>query len=226
MWCIAEKTPEYVERMEEVLDLYEKPLNPKEPVVCLDERPVQLLGEVRDPILAEKPGTILKRDSEYVRCGTANVFCGVEPKAGRHFTKVTRNRKGPAFAKMVREIARAYPRAETIHLVVDNLNTHCQKPLTDYFGEKRGQKLWQRFTVHYTPKHGSWLNQAEIEIGLFSRQCLGRDRVADRAALRCRATAWNRRVNRRKLRINWRFTVKDARKTLTYISSPFKRAEH
>ena len=226
MWCIAEKTPEYVERMEEVLDLYEEPLNPKEPVVCLDERPVQLLGEAREPILADKPGTILKRDSEYVRHGTANVFCGVEPKAGRHFTKVTRNRKGPAFAKMALDIARAYPRAETIHLVVDNLNTHCEKPLTDYFGDKRGQKLWERFTVHYTPKHGSWLNQAEIEIGLFSRQCLGRDRIGDRGALSRRTAAWNRRVNRRKLQINWRFTVKDARKTLTYISSPFKRAEH
>lgn len=226
MWCIGEKTPEYVERMEEVLDLYEKPLNPKEPVVCLDERPVQLLGEVRTPILADKPGTILKRDSEYERRGTANVFCAVEPKGGRHFTKVTRNRKGPAFARMVRKIARAYPQAETIHLVVDNLNTHCEKPLTDCFGERRGQKLWRRFTAHYTPLHGSWLNQAEIEIGLFSRQCLGRDRIGDRAALRRRAAAWNCRVNRRKLRINWRFTVKDARKTLTYISSPFKQAEH
>jgi len=226
MWCIAEKTPEYVDRMEEVLDLYEKPLDVKEPVVCLDERPVQLLGEVREPIVADKPGKILKQDSEYIRCGTANVFCAVEPKKGRHFTKVTPNRKGTEFAMMARDIARAYPRAETIHLVMDNLNTHCEKSLTANLGEKRGQKLWQRFTVHYTPKHGSWLNQAEIEIGLFSRQCLGWDRVSNRGVLGRRAMAWNRRVNRRKLKINWRFTVKDARRTLTYIGTPFKRSEH
>jgi len=206
MWCIPEITPEYVERMEDVLDLYEKPVDEKQPVVCLDEKPVQLLKEARPPLPADKPGTILKRDSEYVRCGTANVFCAVEPKAGKHFTKVTKNRKAPKFARMLKEIERSYPKADTIHLVMDNLNTHQKKPLTDFYGIREGQKLWECFRPHYTPKHGSWLNQAEIEIGLFSRQCLGRDRIGDRQSLSLRAQAWNRRMNRQRIKINWHFT--------------------
>ena len=108
----------------------------------------------------------------------------------------------------------------------DNLSTQSKKTLIEHLGPKRGANIWNRFAVHFTPKHGSWLNQAEIEIGLFSRQCLGRDRVNSREALGHRAAAWNLRVNRRKVRINWRFTVKDARRTLTYISEPFSRSEH
>ena len=151
MWCIPEFTQEYAERMEDVLDLYEKPLNPKEPVVCLDEKPVQLLEDARKSIVADKPGAIFKRDYEYVRGGTANVFCGVEPKAGKHFTRVTKNRKGPAFAKMISRIAKAYPKKKTIHLVMDNLSTHGKKSLTDFYGEKRGGEIWDKFTPHYTP---------------------------------------------------------------------------
>jgi hypothetical protein len=226
MWCVPEITREYVEKMEAVLDVYEKPLNPKEPVVCLDERPVQLLDDARKPIPADKPGKIFKRDSEYVRKGTANVFCGVEPKAGRHFTRVTKNRKGPAFAKMISRIERAYPEATTIHLVMDNLNTHGKKSLTDFFGEKRGTELWGRFTPHYTPKHASWLDQAEIEIGIFSRQCLGKDRIGDIASLRKRAAAWNRRVNRQRLKINWTFTVEKARQKFKYDSPELIRSEY
>jgi hypothetical protein len=226
MWCVPEITREYVEKMEDVLNVYEKPLNPKEPVVCLDERPVQLLDDAREPIVADKPGRIFKRDSEYVRKGTANVFCGVEPKAGRHFTRVTKNRKGPAFAKMTARIARAYPGVTTIHLVMDNLNTHGKKSLTDFFGEKRGEALWGRFTPHYTPKHASWLDQAEIEIGIFSRQCLGKDRVGNIQSLRKRAAAWNRRVNRQRLKINWAFTVEKARRKFKYDSPELIRSEY
>lgn len=226
MWCVAEVTAEYAERMEGVLDLYEKPLDPEEPVVCLDERPVQLLDDAREAIAADKPGLIFKRDSEYVRKGTANVFCAVEPKAGRHFTRVTKNRKGPAFAKMLARIGRAYPDAETIHLVMDNLNIHCQKSLTNFLGQKQGERLWGRFTTHYTPKHGSWLNQAEIEIGIFSRQCLGKDRVGSIQALRERAAAWNRRTNRRRLKINWKFTVEKARRKFKYDSPELIRSEY
>ena len=189
MWCVPEVNPEYIRKMEDVLDVYEKPLNPKEPVVCLDERPVQLLEDARPSIAAKKPGEIFKRDSEYVRKGTANVFCAVEPKAGKHITQVTKNRKGPKFAKMISNIEKAYPGVETIHLVMDNLNTHGKKSLTDFFGEKVGEDLWNRFTPHDAPKHGSWLNQAEIEIGIFSRQCLGKDRIGDRSALRRRTVA-------------------------------------
>jgi transposase len=216
MWCVAELTPEYVKRMEDVLDLYAKPLNPKEPVVCLDESPIQLLADARECIPAKKPGEILKRDSEYVRHGTANLFAVVEPKAGKHFTTITKNRKSPKFAQMLEKIGQVYPEAETIHLVMDNLSTHGKKPLLTLFGEKRGEELWNRFTPHFTPKHGSWLNQAEMEIGIFRRQCLGKSRIPDIGSLRRRAVAWNWRANRKGLKINWKFTVEKARKKFHY----------
>ena len=164
--------------MEDVLATYEKPLCADEPVVCVDEKPVTLHREVRDP-LPMKPGSVLKRDSEYERCGTANVFCGVEPKAGVHFTKVTPNRSSPEFADFLNMIANHYAEAQTIHRVMDNLSSHKRKALVDRFGSEEGGRLWERFTVHYTPIHGSWLNQAEIEISLFSRQCLGKRRIGD-----------------------------------------------
>ena len=216
MWCIPNLTEDYVTRMEDVLDLYERPLNPRKPVVCVDERPVQLLGEKRLPIAVVRPGQILKRDSEYIRKGTANIFCAVEPKAGKHITKVTKNRKAPQFARVVKQIAEQYPDAKTIHLVMDNLNTHKEKSLTDYYGEKEGGKIWRRFTPHYTPTHGSWLNQAEIEIGIMSRQCLGKDRIADRVALKKRVIPWNRRTNRNGTTINWKFTKVNARGKFKY----------
>ena len=194
--------------------------------MCVDEKPVQLLEDAREPIVADKPGAILKRDYEYVRGGTANVFCAVEPKAGKHFTRVTKNRKGPAFAKMISRIARAYPGKKTIHLVMDNLSTHGKKSLTDFYGEERGSEIWDRVTPHYTPKHASWLDQAEIEIGIFSRQCLGKDRIGDIPSLRRRAAAWNRRMNRQRRKINWSFTVPDARKKFGYNSPRFIRSEH
>ncbi len=142
----------------------------------MDEKPVVLHADVRPP-RPMRPGRIARRDSEYQRRGTANVFCGVQPKAGRHFTKPTPNRSSPQFADYLVEIVASYPEADTIHLVMDNLSSHTRKALVDRFGEKIGGLLWERFTVHYTPKHGSWLNQAEIEISLFTRQCLGRRRI-------------------------------------------------
>ena len=158
--------------MEDVLSLYEKPLSGKEPVVCVDEKPVVLHADVRPP-RPMRPGRIARRDSEYKRQGTANVFCGVQPQAGKHFTKATPNRSSPEFADYLVEIVASYPEADTIHLVMDNLSSHTRTALVERFGENIGGLLWDRFTVHYTPKHGSWLNQAEIEISLFSRQCLG-----------------------------------------------------
>jgi len=194
--------------------------------VCLDEKPVQLLEDARKSIVADKPGAIFKRDYEYVRGGTANVFCAVEPKAGKHFTRVTKNRKGPAFAKMISRIAKAYPGRKTIHLVMDNLSTHGKKSLTNFYGEKRGDEIWDKFTPHYTPKHASWLDQAEIEIGIFSRQCLGKDRIGDIKILRTRASAWNRRMNRQRRKINWSFTVPDAREKFGYNSQRSIRSRH
>lgn len=212
---MAELTPEYIERMEDVLRLYEKPWDPKEPVICLDEKSIQLLEDIR-PVKLAGPGRIGKQDSEYIRRGTGNIFCGVEPQAGRHFTWVTENRQAGAFAKILLRIAKAYPGAKTLHLVMDNLNTHKEKSLTDYYGPWKGKRLWKSFTVHYTPKHGSWLNQAEIEIGLLTRQCLGKDRIACLENLTRRVKAWNRKTNRKQVKINWKFTATKARKTFDY----------
>jgi transposase len=215
MWCIPELNDDYIERMEDVLEVYERPLSAAEPVVCVDEKPVTLHQEVRDPI-PMKPGSVAKQDNEYERCGTANVFCGIEPKAGVHFTKVTPNRSSPEFADFLRSIANHYPEAQTIHLVMDNLSSHTSKAVRERFGEEAGRALWDRFTVHYTPKHGSWLNQAELEIGLFSKQCLGKRRIKDTRLLRGEARAWNRRINRKRVTINWKFDRPKARKTFQY----------
>jgi len=215
--------------MEDVLALYEKPYNARQPVVCLDEKPVSLHREVRSPIPA-KPGSPAKRDNEYQRCGTANVFGVVEPKAGRHFTRATVDRSGAQFARLVDELTRRYATADTIHVVMDNLNTHSGKCLTDAFGQKQGSHLWNQLTVHYTPKHGSWLNQAEIELSLFARQCLGTRRFPDLLQLQKETRAWNRQTDKTRTRINWAFTRRKARKTFRYgssgLSNKFIRSEN
>jgi hypothetical protein len=223
MWCVPELTDEYISKMEDVLEVYEKPHDPKEPVVCLDEKPVSLHAEVRPPSAAA-PGREARRDSEYERCGTANVFCAVEPKAGRHFTYATPDRSAVRFSQVVVDLAIQYPDADTIHLVMDNLNIHRRKSLTDLLGEQVGCEVWNRFTVHYTPRHGSWLNQAEIEIGLLSRQCLGTRRIPDLKELRREVRAWNRDANRRRARINWKFDRKAARKKFGYKWKSIKRS--
>ena len=140
-----------------------------------------------------------------------------------HFTKVTPTRASPEFAEFILDIAAHYLAAETIHLVMDNLSTHTRKALVDRFGEVMAGWLWDRFAVHYTPKHGSWLNQAEIEIGIFSRQCLGKQRIGDISTLRCQAAAWNCRTNRDNIKIQWKFTRKLARRKLNYS---FTRSRH
>ena len=164
--------------MEDVLNLMEKPASESEPVVALDERPVQLHASERSgrPMA---PGRIAQRDYEYVRLGTANVFCIVAPKTGRHLTHATTNRKARRFAGAIKRISDAYPKARRIHLIFDNLNTHRLKSLTDAYGDTEGRRLWRRFIIHHTPKHGSWLNPAEVEVSLWSRECAGRDRNRD-----------------------------------------------
>ena len=225
MWCVAELNPEYIQKMEDVLATYEKPYTATEPVVCLDEKPVTLHADIRPPIPAA-PGRTAKRDNEYKRCGTANVFCGVEPKAGRHFTRATPNRCSPRFADYLVEVASHYPRAKTIHLVLDNLSSHSRKALTDSFGEQAGGWIWNRFTPHYTPKHGSWLNQAEIEIGLFSRQCLGHRRIPTLNHLEREAGAWNENMNRHRILIDGRFTRAKARRKFGYRRNRFNRSQY
>ena len=215
MGCVAERKAEYLEKMEDVLATYEKPYHSAEPVVCLEEKPVSWHADLRPPTPAT-PGRVAQQDSEYQRCGTANVFCAVEPKAGRHFTLPTPDRSAPPLAQAVETIGKSYPRAQTIPLVMDNLNLHGQKSLTDYFGKPKGGAVWKRLPVHYTPKHGSWLNQAEIEIGLCSRKCLGQRRIPSLAILRREARAWNWQVNRTRVKINWRFTRRRARAKFGY----------
>ena len=154
MWCVAELNEEYIAKMEDVLEIYERPYHPQHPVVCLDEKPVSLHADVRPPAAAT-PGREARRDSEYQRCGTANVFCAVEPKAGRHFTFPTPDRSAFEFAQVALELAMAYPQAQTIHLVMDNLNIHRRKSLVELYGAELGGEIWDRFTPHYTPKHGA-----------------------------------------------------------------------
>ena len=225
MWCVADLNEEYIAKMEDVLETYERPYDPEQPVICLDEKPVTLHADVR-PASPVRPGREARWDSEYGRCGTANVFCAVEPKAGRHFTFPTPDRSGFEFAQVAFHLAVAYPAVETIHLVLDNLNIHRRKALTDFYGEEMGGEIWDRFSVHYTPTHGSWLNQAEIEIGLFARQCLGKRRIPDLKTLRREVRAWNRRTNRDRVKIHWNFDRKTARRKFAYKKKPFKRSEN
>lgn len=216
MWCVPELTDEYIERMEDILELYNRDYNEKEPVVCLDEKPVQLLDDLRIPKISDKKDAIRKRDHQYKRKGTANVFCGVEPLAGRYFNHVTRNKKGPEFAKEINKLARVYAGADTIHLVMDNYCTHTKKQLVEYYGEEKGSEIWNQFTIHYTPRNASWLDQAEIAIGLFSRQCLGKSRISNIETLREKTKAWNKAINKRKVKINWGFSVQKAKEIFKY----------
>lgn len=216
MWCIGKLDAEYVQRMEDVLDVYERPYDERHPVVCMDEKPVALMGDTRERIPAEEPGEILKKDYEYKRDGSVNVYCAVEPKKGRYVNTVTERRCGSDFAEFLKSLESSYKEAEKIVLVMDNLSTHRENHLTERYGEEEGRRLWARFEVHYTPKHGSWLNQAEIAIGMYSRQCLGDGRIGDRENLIQQTRAWNRRTNQKKTTIEWRFNKSKARKSLGY----------
>lgn len=214
-WCVPDLDEEFIERMEDVLEVYERESNDKRPLVCLDEKPIQLLDEVR-PASGIAPGKNKKIDFEYKRNGTCSVFCAVEPHAGKYINKVTERRTGNDFAKFLSSIERRYFDMEKIILVMDNLNTHKLKSLTDFYGEEEGVRIWNRFEVHYTPKHGSWLNQAEICINMYTRQCLGKTRIPDIDLLRKKTNAWNKIANRNKVSIKWKFTRKDAREKFDY----------
>jgi transposase len=196
--------------MEDVLDLYERPYDPRRPQVCMDELHVQLVGETRTP-LPVAPGRPARIDYEYVRNGTANLFLWVEPLAGRRHVQVTAQRTKQDWAAFIRDLADVhYPDAERIVLVVDNLNTHVAAALYDAFPAAEARRLWQRLEVHYTPKHGSWLNMAEIELSILSRQCLRR-RIPDIEMLTDETTAWEHDRNTRTRTIARRFTTPDAR---------------
>ena len=215
MWCVPVLNEEYIKRMEQVLDLYELPHNPQVPVVCVDEKPVVLHADSRAaiPMSEGKPKRV---DYEYVRNGTANVFCGVEPKVGVYFNKVTPTRSGAEFALFLAEVAHHYPDAKKIILVMDNLGTHKEQSLINLFGEDEGRKLWARFHVAYTPKHASWLNQAEIAIGMYQRQCLAGTRIPEMPMLEKKTAFWNKAINSKKATINWTFSKLDAREKFDY----------
>ncbi len=196
--------------MEDVLDQYEKPHHPSEPVICLDEQPYQLLDDTRPSQLAA-PGKSGKQDYEYRRCGTCSLFVAVEPRAGRRFVQARRQRTRMDFARFVRDLLRRYPKARQCHLVLDNLNTHNSQSLLEAFGEKRTKQLLKRIRWHHTPKHASWLNMAEIEISVLTKQCLDR-RLALLEDVQRHAATWSRDRNRRKATIQWTFNRIDARR--------------
>lgn len=214
-WCVPDLDEEFIEKMEDVLRVYERKPDPLKPLICLDEKPVQLLEDIR-PVSGLSPGSPQKVDFEYKRKGTCSVFCAVNPHEGIYFNKVSERRTSKDFAKFLASLERKHREAKKIVLVMDNLNTHTKKSLTDYYGEDEGVRVWSRFEVHYTPKHGSWLNQAEIAINIYSRQCLGKTRIPDIETLRKKTNAWNKYANRKKVTINWTFNRKAAREKFDY----------
>lgn len=214
MWCIAGKlTQEYRQRMYNVLELYAKALRAAEPVVCIDEKSLQLVEHSRAP-LPMKSGSPAKEDYEYVRKGTGNLFVAVEPKAGRRVISVTQRRGKVDFVAFVSGLLTdTYAKARRVHLVMDNLNTHFRKSFDDVLGKSAADKLLRRVHFHYTPKHASWLNMAEIEIGILSRQCLNR-RIGSRELLRIEVDAWQQARNAQQRTIEWKFTRQDVDRKL------------
>lgn len=204
--------------MEDVLDQYEKPLDPAEPVIGVDEQPYQLLDDAR-PAAPAAPGRIAKQDYEYRRCGTCSVFVAVEPKAGRRFVQPRRRRTRGDFARFIRDLCRRYPHARVIHVILDNLNTHDDQSLIETFGEEEAQKLLKRIRWHHTPKHASWLNMAEIEISALQRQCLDR-RLPTFEAVVKNVAAYSRERNRQKVTIDWTFRRADARRVFPELYRP------
>ncbi len=195
--------------MEQVLDVYKRPYDDRFPVVCMDESPRQLIAEVKTPISA-LPGHPARYDYEYKRCGTCNIFMANEPLAGTRMVEVTKTKTKVDWAFFVEKIASCYEDAERITLVMDNLNTHVPGSLYEAFSPEKAKALWDRFEFVYTPKHGSWLNMAEIELNVLSGQCLKR-RIAEIGVMRNEVKAWESTRNGMKAGVNWQFTTEDAR---------------
>jgi transposase len=214
MWCVAKVNAEYIARMEDVLSLYAQSPDEQHPVVCFDETPRQLIGEARVPIKAE-PGKPARYDYEYVRNGTANIFMFVDAHRPWRHAKVTDRRTSSDFAECMRDLVDThYPKAERIRVVLDNLSTHTQAALYESFEPAEARRILDRLEFHYTPKHGSWLNMVEIEIGVMAKQCLDR-RIPNKAQLIAEVAEWERRRNAQNARIHWLFDVTSARQKLT-----------
>jgi len=200
--------------MYNILALYKEPYDPRKPLIGLDEKLKQLIAEVRKAI-PMKPGKPERYDYEYVRKGTANIFVAIEPKAGRRIIQVTRRRTKKDFAMFVKKLIDEYhPNADVVRLIVDNLNTHNESAFRETFDDDEAERLLNKIEFHYTPKHASWLNVAEIEISAMDVECIGR-RIGDRKTLTKEVRAWAKRRNKDKKNIDWRFTKKDADKKLS-----------
>ena len=215
MWVLPKIDDAFIAAMEHVLALYALPYNKEEPLLCFDEKSTQLLQDTRTTI-ETKPGKPRRKDYEYKRNGTRNIFLAVEPKAGWRSVKATARRTKRDFAK---EIARIeglarYTHAKKIHVALDNLNTHGEHSLVETFGKAEAKRIMKRIVFHHTPKHASWLDMAEIELSILTRQALGR--IGTATALRKRLRIWSRDRNRKKAVITWSFTAKDARRVFEY----------
>lgn len=196
--------------MESVLDVYKTPYDKRYPVVCMDESPKQLIKQTRIPIV-RKPGQDEKQDYEYSRQGVANIFIANEPLKGKRYIRIKKTKTKKDWAYFVRYIAdQLYPRAEIIRLIMDNLNTHKPSALYETFPPEEAKRIWDRFEFIYTPKHGSWLNMAEIELNVLMGQCLNR-RIDNTATIRKEVRAWEKDRNNKKAKINWQFRTDDAR---------------
>lgn len=197
---------EFRERMYDLLILYAKPYSSQEPVINIDEKSKQLIADTRSPIL----GKSKKQDYEYERKGTRNIFLAVEPKKGSRYTKATKHRKRKDFAFFMKDIVmRKYKKATKIHIVLDNLNTHFPKSFFKTFPKEEAERILSKIQFHYTPKHASWLNMAEIEIGIMDRQCLNR-RIPSEKDLKASLSLWQKARNQKKSKILWNFTKQDA----------------
>ena len=207
--------------MEDVLDLYQQPFDETSPVICMDEKPYQLLGETRTPIPME-PGKPERRDGEYIRNGTCSIFIFTEPLAGWRHVEVCERRTRIDWANQIRELLEVhYPDAPKIRLVMDNLNTHSISSLYEAFEPETARRLAKRLEIHYTPKHGSWLNIAEIELSAMAKQCLGR-RIPSITELREELSAWESTRNRNQKGVDWQFTTNTARIKLKRLYPQFK----
>ena len=205
--------------MEDVLEVYHRPYDPGVPVVCMDEKPYQLLGHARDPIPA-RPGHDLKEDSEYVRHGTCSIFVWAEPLAGRRRVEARARRTRIDWAAEVDQLLTVdYPHAQRVVLVMDNLNTHTLGSLYEAFEPAKARALASRLEIHHTPKHGSWLNIAEIELSRLTRQCLVR-RIDDLDLLNAELAAWQAATNADQRQVDWQFTTSDARIKLRHLYPP------
>jgi hypothetical protein len=214
MWCIQTIDSKFRECMYNVLDLYKEKYYPEQPLVCLDEKPKQLIMDKRIPI-PMKRGSPEKYDYEYVRNGTANIFVATEFKAGKRVTQVTKRRTMKDFALFVKMLVdEVYPNVEVIRLVTDNLNTHKEKAFYETFSKNEAERILSKIEFHYTPKHASWLNIAEIEINIMDIECTDR-RIGDMETLDREVNAWTERRNEQKKMINWKFTRERADKKMS-----------